>query len=181
MRAVKRLLIFRHAKAGPRDEKHDKERALIERGCDDAALIGRAMHEKGYKPDLVLCSSAKRTVETWQHAAPELGDPEVRFLDALYDAPEKSVLQTIRSVKARAPVILYIGHNPGLENLARMLVRKPADPGEKRRVAAMKDKFPTSAVAVVDFDVDAWSEIAPDTGALADFITPAELKRANTA
>ena len=122
---MKRLLIFRHAKAGPRDEKHDKERALIQRGCDDAALIGRAMHEKGYKPDLVLCSSAKRTVETWQHAAPELGeDPEVRFLDALYDAPEKSILQTIRTVKTHAPVILYIGHNPGLENLARVLVRK---------------------------------------------------------
>src|SRR5205814_9609030 len=112
MRIVKRLLIFRHAKAGPHDEKHDKERALIQGGRDDAALIGRAMRERGYVPDLVLCSSAKRTVETWQHAAPELGDPEVRFLDALYDAPEKSVLQTIRSVKARAPVILYIGHNP---------------------------------------------------------------------
>ena len=62
-----------------------------------------------------------------------------------------------------------------------MLARKPEESGEKRRVAAMKDKFPTSAVAVVDFDVDAWSEIAPDTGALADFITPAELKKANTA
>src|SRR5947207_15894382 len=113
MRTMKRLLIFRHAKAGPRDEKHDKERALIQRGCDDAALIGRAMHEKGYKPNLVLCSSAKRTVETWQHAAPELGeDPEVRFLDALNKATRNSILQTIRSLKTADRNILYIAHNP---------------------------------------------------------------------
>ena len=109
----------------------DKERALIQRGRDDAALMGRVMREKGYVPDLVLCSSAKRTVETWQHAAPGLGgNPEVRFLDALYDAPEKSLLKTIGGVKEQAPVLLDIGHNPGLENLARMLVRTPTDAAE---------------------------------------------------
>jgi phosphohistidine phosphatase len=175
---VKRLLIFRHAKAGPHDEEHDKERALIQRGRDDAALMGRIMREKGYKPDLVLCSSAKRTVQTWQHAAPELGgNSEVRFLDALYDAPEKSLLKTICGVKEQAPVLLYIGHNPGLENLARMLARKPTDAAEKPRLAAMKEKFPTSAVAVIDFDIDAWSAIAPGTGALVDFITLADVKK----
>ena len=174
---MKRLLIFRHAKAGPHDEKHDKERALIQRGRDDAGLMGRAVRERGYLPDLVLCSSAKRTAETWQHAALELGaEPEIRFLDSLYDAPEKSILQTIRSVKARAPVILYIGHNPGLENLARLLARRPADAAEKRRAAAMKEKFPTSALAVIDFDAKEWDDIETGMGALSDFITPAELK-----
>ena len=63
---MKRLLVFRHAKAGPHDVAHDKERALIDRGRNDAALMGRAMGDKGYLPDLVLCSSAKRTMETWE-------------------------------------------------------------------------------------------------------------------
>jgi phosphohistidine phosphatase len=175
---VKRLLIFRHAKAGPHDEKHDKERALIQRGRDDAALIGRVMRERGDVPDLVLCSSAKRTVETWQNAAPAFGgNPEVRFLDALYDAPEKSLLRTICSVKEQSPVLLYIGHNPGLENLARMLVRKPTDAAEKRRVAVMRDKFPTSAVAVIDFDAEAWADIEPGGGTLVEFIAPADLRK----
>ena len=39
----------------------------------------------------------------------------------------------------------------------------------------MTDKFPTSAVAVIDFNVDVWSAIAPDSGVLADFITPADV------
>jgi phosphohistidine phosphatase len=172
-----RLLVFRHAKAGPHDEAHDKERALIERGRNDAALMGRAMREKGYLPDLVLCSSAKRTVETWLYAAPALAaKPEVRFLDELYDAPEKAILKTIHGVKDLAPVLMCIGHNPGLEDLARKLVRKPRDANERRRVASMEKKFPTSAVAVIDFDVKAWDDIETGEGTLADFLPPADFK-----
>jgi phosphohistidine phosphatase len=174
---MKRLVVFRHAKAGPHDEAHDKARALIDRGRNDAALMGRAMRDKGYLPDLVLCSSAKRTVETWEHAAPALGTkPEVRFLDALYDAPERSILKTIRGVKDSAPVLMYIGHNPGLENLARKLMRKATDAAEEKRGAAMEKKFPTSAVAVVDFDMTAWGDIDVGKGALSDFLTPADVK-----
>lgn len=176
---MKRLLVFRHAKAGPHDEAHDKERTLIDRGRNDAALMGGAMRDKGYLPDLVLCSSAKRTMETWEHAAPALGTrPEVRFLDELYDAPEKSILKTIRGVRANAPVLMCIGHNPGLENLARKLVREPTDSTEKKRIVALEKKFPTSAVAVIDFDVASWADIDPGEGALSDFLAPADLKSA---
>jgi len=174
---MKRLIVFRHAKAGPHDAVHDKERALIDRGRSDAALMGRAMRDKGYLPDLVLCSSAKRTMETWECAAPALGaKPEVRFLDALYDAPEKSILKTLCSMKQSAPVLMYIGHNPGLENLARKLVRKPKDATEKKHCAAMEKKFPTSAIAVIDFDLKAWTDIEFGEGALFDFLTPADAK-----
>jgi phosphohistidine phosphatase len=174
---VKRLVIFRHAKAGAHDEAHDKQRALIDRGRDDAALMGRAMRDKGYLPDLVLCSSATRTVETWEHAAPALAaKPEVRFLDDLYDAPEKSLLRTIRAVKESAPVLMYIGHNPGLENLARKLVHNAKDAAEKKRVSTMEKKFPTSAVAVIDFDAKAWSDIDTGEGTLFDFLMPADFK-----
>jgi phosphohistidine phosphatase len=176
---MKRLLIFRHAKAGPHDEAHDSERALIERGRNDAALMGSAMRDRGYVPELVLSSSAKRTRETWEHAAPAFGaKPEARFLAELYDAPEKSILKTIRGVKDRASVVMYIGHNPGLENLARKLVRGPEDPAEKRRIAAMEKKFPTSAVAVIDFDAGTWEDVDSGKGILTDFFTPADFKNA---
>jgi phosphohistidine phosphatase len=174
---MKRLLVFRHAKAGPHDEAHDKKRALVERGRDDAALMGHAMRDRNYQPDFVLCSSAKRTVETWEHAAPTFeAKPEVRFLDELYDATEISILKTIRGVNASAPVLMYIGHNPGLEDLARKLVRAPRDSAEKKRIALMEKKFPTSAVAVIDFDVNAWADIETSEGTLFDFLTPADLK-----
>lgn len=174
---MKRLLVFRHAKAAPHDEKHDKQRALIERGRNDATRIATAMRERGYLPTLVLCSSAKRAVETWEHAARALGGhPRVEFLDALYDAPEATILKCVRAVKEETPVLAYIGHNPGLERFARMMAGKTNDREEKRRAAAMTEKFPTSAVAVLDFQINNWATIEPGSGVLCDFLTPSMLK-----
>ena len=176
---MKRLLIFRHAKARPHDEKHDKQRALIDRGRNDAARMGAALRERGYVPTLVLCSSARRTIETWEHAAPAIGGhPRVEFLDALYDASESTILKCVHAVKDEAPILAYVGHNPGLERFARKLARKPRDAEEKRRAVAMAEKFPTSAVAVLDFDVDAWMKIEAGGGVLCDFLTPSMLKTA---
>lgn len=174
---MKRLLVFRHAKAGPHDEKRDKQRDLVDRGRTDSARMGRAMRERGYIPDLVLCSSAKRTVETWNHAAPALAaKPEVEFLDSLYDASETRILNCIRAVTKSAPVLLYIGHNPGLERLARQLTRKPKNAEERNRYTAMVEKFPTAALAVLDFDAEAWADIRPSDAALTDFVTPGRLE-----
>lgn len=176
---MKRLLVFRHAKAGPHDEKHDKERALIERGRNDAAAMGAAMRERGYVPDLVLCSSATRTRETWENASSRIGGhPRVEYLDALYDASEAAILKCIRAVKDEAPIMAYIGHNPGLERFARAMAAKPNDAAEKRRAELMAEKFPTSAVAVLDFEAENWAKIEKASGVLCDFLTPSTLKSA---
>lgn len=173
---MKRLLIFRHAKAGPHDEKRDKQRDLIERGRADSMRMGRAMREKGYVPDLVLCSSAKRTAETWNHAAPALdASPAVEFLDALYDASESALLKCLRAAQKNAAVLLYVGHNPGLERLAKLLARTPKQAEERKRYSDMTEKFPTAAVAVLDFDVGKWADIVPASGTLTDFLTPKTL------
>jgi phosphohistidine phosphatase len=175
---MRRFLILRHAKAGPHDEKDDKERQLIDRGRSDAALMGRAMRAKDYLPQLVLCSSAARTKETWENAGPELGTkPEAKFLDSLYDATAGTILKCVHAANDTAATVLYIGHNPGLEQLARMLVREPRDKDERQRAAALMSKYPTGALSVIDFDIAKWAQLAPGAGILVDFITPADLKR----
>lgn len=174
---MRRLLILRHAKAGPHDEKHDKERRLIDRGRSNSALMGRVMREKSYVPQLVLCSSAVRTRETWEHAAPELyAKPETEFLDALYDASAGTILNCLTRANDDAASLLYIGHNPGLEDLARLLVREPESGDERRRMSVLMSKYPTAALTVIDFALNSWLEIAPGKGVLADFIMPADIK-----
>jgi len=174
---MKRLLVLRHAKAGPHDEKHDKERALTSRGREDAARMGSAMRERHYLPDLVLCSSARRTVDTWESAAPMLkAQPETQFLDVLYDAPAGVILKCVRTVRQNASVLLVIGHNPGLEDFARQLTRRPTDAEESRCKTLLNEKFPTSALAVVDFGVNGWAEIVWSIGILREFLTPAGAK-----
>jgi phosphohistidine phosphatase len=174
---MKRLLLLRHAKAVPGTTKQgDHARPLNDRGRHDAPRMGAEMQHKGYFPDVVLCSTSKRTVETWRHVAPELGGKlDAQLLDSLYLASWKAIANAARALDEPAKVALFIGHNPGLEECARALARKPQSDDESDRLALLSDKFPTAALAVLDFDVDAWKEIGSGMGELYDFIRPREL------
>jgi phosphohistidine phosphatase len=68
-----------------------------------------------------------------------------------------------------------IGHNPGLEQCAQMLAREPAIDEEREFTTALREKFPTCALAVLDFDVSNWDEAT--SGALTDFARPKDIKR----
>ena len=174
---MKRLLLLRHAKAVTGSPKlGDHVRPLNDRGRIDAPRMGIALQHNHYLPGLVLCSTAMRTVETWQHVMPELdGSPEVRFLDELYMASWKVIANIVRDSGGAADVVLVIGHNPGLEECARALSRKPRSERERECTNALAEKFPTCALAVLDFAVGSWREIASGTGALVDFVRPKDL------
>lgn len=174
---MKRLLLLRHAKAVAGNAKSgDHARALNERGRIDAPRVAIAMQHKGYAPDYVLCSTSKRTTETWELLAPELDSkPEVRFSDGFYLASAKSIVQALRGVGEAWDVVLVIGHNPGLEECALLLARKSRSEDERRRFDMLSEKFPTAALAVLDFEIQSWTELAPETGRLVDFIRPKEL------
>jgi len=70
---------------------------------------------------------------------------------------------------------MVVGHNPGLEDLANLLAREPVRRKERVRRDVLEEKFPTAALAVLNFDVEKWRDIRPDEGALADFVRPRDL------
>jgi phosphohistidine phosphatase len=174
---MKRLLLLRHAKAVTGSAKDgDHTRPLNDRGRADTPRIAIAMQHSHYIPDLVLCSTAKRTAETWAHMAPELDvQPEVNFLDILYLASWKTIAQTVRAVSGNPNVVLVIGHNPGIEDFAQAAARQPQSDRERALMETLKAKFPTAALAVLDFDFESWSDLAAGSGALVDFIRPKDL------
>lgn len=174
---MKRLLLLRHAKAAAGSPHgSDSARSLNERGRTDAPRMGIEMQHRRYLPDLVLCSSALRTKETWQHVMPELdGAPTVRFLDDLYLASARAIAEIVRKNGDDYPVVLVIGHNPGLEECAQTLSHKPLSDQERLCANALAEKFPTCALAVLDFEIPSWRGIAPGTGTLRDFIRPKSL------
>jgi len=170
---MKRLVLLRHAKSQRDEATKDKDRPLNERGRGDAPRMGSYMHHKSYLPQLVLCSPAKRTVETWELLAPELGvETEVRFPDPLYLASAAAIGKLVKAVGSEVSLLVVIGHNPGLEDFAHALARKPESAKERKLDAEIRAKFPTGALAVLDFQVNAWSEIAPGDGELVDFARP---------
>ncbi len=175
---MKRLLLLRHAKAVPGDDKTDDfGRALNPRGRTDAPRLAAMMHIRGYMPDLILCSTALRTVETWNLAAAEFDtSPPVEFLKPLYLASPRTILKHVHAAGDDTGTLLAIGHNPGLEDCAIALARKSSEPDERARLDQMRGKFPTCALAVLDFDVAHWRDTAPGEGALTDFIRPKDWK-----
>jgi phosphohistidine phosphatase len=67
---------------------------------------------------------------------------------------------------------MIIGHNPGLEQLALLLIGGSDAPLGRR----LAEKFPPGALAVIAADVERWIELAPGGGRLETFIRPKDLK-----
>ena len=168
---TRRLVLLRHAKSDWPDVP-DRDRPLAKRGRRDAPRIGRWLRERGYEPDVVVCSNARRTKQTWELLAPRLGgSPSVRFEPRAYAASAQTLLYLARELPSRYRTALLIAHNPGTADLANSLAEPPAVNGEFSPAGL---RFPTAAVAVFDFD-GTWPHLSPGQARLVDYIIPADL------
>ena len=130
------LVLLRHAKAEhPSGYPQDIDRPLSSRGRADATAAGRWLVEAGLVPELVLCSSAVRTRETWRSAAETVGDIPVVYEPRLYLAGVLDALDLIQKTDASVSVLLVIGHNPTLSALSATL--DPDGGGDGLRTAGI--------------------------------------------
>src|SRR5688572_27313979 len=110
---VRTLVLLRHAKAAHPDGIADTDRPLTPRGHADAAAAGAWLAKQQLTPDLVLCSPARRTRETWQGVRVAMGaDPTVRYERDLYAAGAAELLDLVRATDPAVRTVLVIGHNP---------------------------------------------------------------------
>jgi phosphohistidine phosphatase len=169
---MRRLLLLRHAKSDWPEGVADIDRPLNERGRRDAPAIGRTMTANEFVPDRVLVSPAMRTRQTWQLIAPLLPPgAEVRIEESLYAANAETLLQCIRTTPPAAETLLLIGHNPGLETLARSFAKS----GDSDAIRRLHKKYPTAGLSVIELPVDRWQAASPPAGRLEMFVTPKSL------
>ena len=170
-----RLLLFRHAKSSwDQPDLADHERPLAKRGQRDAPRMADVLVENGFIPEIIICSTAKRTRETLQLILPALIEhdvPEIRFDPGLYEVSGGQLLKRVRDIAPGPATAMLIGHNPGLEDLAAMLTRT----GEPEALRRIRAKFPTAALAVIDFEAGSWSTVQRQSGHLCTFTTPKSL------
>ena len=142
-----RLWLLRHAKAGPYSAD-DFGRALAPRGRRNAPAMGEKLAAVGCAPERVLCSAGRRAVETMCGVLPWLpADLSVEIMHRLYTFSPGTVLNCLRELPGNAGDIMVVGHNPALQELALYL----AGPGEEDAFAILHGKFPTCAVAELEF------------------------------
>jgi phosphohistidine phosphatase len=171
---MRTLLLLRHAKSSWADPNiSDHDRPLAPRGARAAHQIADHLLREGVRPDLVLCSSARRAQETLSWLRPALGDSaDLRIESDLYGADAASILQRLRNVEWTVARVMIIGHNPELELLAIDL----AGDGDARTLAQLHTKFPTGALATLDFDSD-WTLLGSGRARLTGLVLPRELPR----
>lgn len=176
---MRRLMLLRHAKTeNDAPSGRDQDRRLDNRGHRDAAEIGGWIGRHPPFPDLVLVSHAVRAHQTWEiawEAMKELvPEPQVELTPELYGADVSHLLETIRGACSADPQrLMVVGHNPGMHELALALAGSGDPAGRK----ALTDNLPTSGLAIFDFEIDDWTDVAFRRGRLVQFVSPKLLKQ----
>ncbi|MCE9521730.1 MAG: histidine phosphatase family protein [Alphaproteobacteria bacterium] len=174
---MKTVFLLRHAKSDWADAGlKDQDRRLSERGRDAAPRMGAYLSAKHYEPDAVLCSTARRTVETCDLVKSAIGEGvQVQFEDSLYLAGLRHLLDRLKWLDDHVKSAMIIGHNPGLEQLANALPHSPKTEAEEKLHRRMREKFSTCALAVIKLPIKTWRDLKPGTGTLVDFMRPRDL------
>ena len=126
----------------------------------------------GIRPDAVLCSTSKRTRETFKLLAPALGEVSVSFDHKIYEASYQTLLERIIALSPALSSVLLIGHNPGVERLALFLM---GEQGHGPGVSRLQEKFPTGSLAVLSSPAADWKSLAVGSCSLEDFVRPVDL------
>lgn len=164
------LFLLRHAKSAWDDPAlDDHDRPLNKRGRAAAAAMGAWMEGQGIKPDLVLCSTARRARQTLERVLPHLGAPRVDHETSLYLASSSRLIARLRRVERGVDAVLLVGHEPGIGQAAVALSGSGSAPDD---VALMRAKFSTGALAWITFETQEWSGIGCGNGQLKKFIYP---------
>jgi phosphohistidine phosphatase len=139
------LYLLRHAKSSWDDpELADHDRPLSGRGRRNAAVLADQLRREGISPELVLCSSARRTTETVEAAGVE---GAISVEDGLYGASATELLERLRAVPDEISSVMLVGHNPGLEDLAAELAGPDAP-----------ERLPTAALVTLELE-GGWCEL----------------------
>lgn len=168
---MRTLYVLRHAKSSWDDETlRDHDRPLAPRGMRAAPLIADHMRAEAIVPDVVLCSTARRTRETLELLGDAIPvDCDVRFEAELYGATADAIIARLRALPDTAQRAMVIGHNPELQRLVWLLARSGP------MLSQLSRKFPTAALATLDAEIDGWPGLARDSARLSAFVRPRDL------
>lgn len=169
---MKRIYLLRHAKSSRDDPTiEDFDRPLAPRGARDCRTMGRVLAEAGIAPELILCSAARRTRDTLDGVFPTPPEgSEVKIEKRLYLADGEHLLRRLERLDDNIETVLVIGHNPGLQELGLRL----GGAGKTALFARLKAKFPTCALAEIEFAGRRWADLSAGRTRLTSLTSPKE-------
>ena len=171
--AMKKIILLRHGKSSWTDPGlDDHDRPLNPRGKAASPIVGEWLAYRKHLPDTILCSSSVRTRETVKgirKSVPTLPEPVIER--GLYHAAPEDMRRRLRDLPDEVESVMIVGHQPGLGSLARLL----SNGTENRRCSRAYEHFPTAAAAVLEVDIETWSDLDHGLARFVDFAKPREL------
>ena len=168
------LLLLRHAKASQPAGVDDVDRPLADRGLLDGYAVGEQLVAWGVEPDLVLCSPALRTRQTWERAeAAGARARRIEFPELVYHGDWHDLVELVQATPDDETTVLVVGHGPALPDTAHLLAEgdPSADSQDPATPVNPIQSYPTSGLA--RFTVTApWADLAPGTATLDAFVVP---------
>ena len=170
---VKHLLLLRHCKSSwNHPGLSDIDRPLNGRGIKASKVMGTYLAREDLWPDLILCSSARRTRETLANLEAHMENlVPTRIEQGIYDADRADILERVRDVSADVSSVMVIGHNPTMQDTALDLIGA----GDLEAREDLYAKYPTGALALLRLDCEHWRDVRSGAGFLERFICPRDL------
>lgn len=158
------LYLIRHAKSCRDNQLSDFERSINKRGVNDANLVSKYLANIELYPDLILCSSSKRTKLTAEIFIKNLSLANVKteYLKELYDFSGESLLQVIEGINNSFDNIVIFGHNYALTNFVNKF-------GDKHI-----ENVTTSGFVKINFEISSWKNLSK--GQTEEIVFPKHLK-----
>lgn len=159
---MKTVCFIRHAKSSwDQAGLADIDRPLNIRGKTTAPIMAKIMADKGYVPDLIISSTAKRARQTAKYFRKQfkIKKQELQLEPSIYGGDEQSIFEIIRRVPDTINTLFLFGHNPTMNYLAALF--------SEDRI-----HVPTCGILVIEAPIDHWVDIQPDHTGLKHFIYP---------
>lgn len=173
---MRHLILMRHAEAGyaaPGDK--DFDRPLTQSGAKESRSQARVLEETRLVPDLVLCSPAKRTHDTWNGLQSGLAellaiDFELQMPDSLYQATPDTILKMARAIPEQVDIALIVAHNPGIHEAALALAQPVNGQACSDLAVDLQGGFPPASMAVFECKIRGWQDVSHETATLRQLI-----------
>ena len=146
---MKSVLLARHSYAESSFSKSDFEREITKEGFKRIEEQVALIKQLNLKIDLIICSSATRTIQTAQHYK-SLLNIEAEILDYQWLYEEyltHELLDLIQKQDNDFDSVMIIGHNPNISVMATNFNH------------SRNYQFAPGAIVKLDFDIDDWSKL----------------------
>lgn len=168
---MKTILLLRHAKSSHANSSlKDFDRPLAPRGKKDAPKMGAFIRDIEYLPGMIISSPAKRAKQTTQLFLNGAGLTEdiIQWNEDLYYGSSADYLATIQRAENDTDIIMLIGHNPKMEDIARRLC------------GSASVRMPTAALVCLEQPANEWSQIREGMAWLKWMMIPKVLNKMNS-